>query len=91
MRCARMVWITSGSVTAILALFVFTLGRRKLTEREGRILKLVSGTMMLGLGALLLINPALLSHIGVTGALLTGALLVSALIIRLSLAAEASV
>ena len=44
----------------IVTLFVVTLGRRKLTEREGRTLKLVSGMMMLGLGTLLLVDPALL-------------------------------
>ena len=66
----------------IVTLFVVTLGRRKLTEREGRTLKLVSGMMMLGLGALLLIDPALLSQIGVTAALLGGALIISWLVVR---------
>jgi len=66
----------------IVTLFVVTLGRRKLTEREGRTLKLVSGTMMLGLGALLLIDPALLSRVWVTGGLLAVALTLSWLIVR---------
>jgi hypothetical protein len=62
--------------------FVVTLGRRKLTEREGRTLKLISGSMMLGLGTLLLVDPALLSRIGVTAGLLAGALILSWLIVR---------
>jgi len=61
---------------------VITLGRRKLTEREGRALKLISGTMMLGLGALLLVDPALLSQVRVTAGLLAGALALSWLIVR---------
>jgi len=49
-------------LAAITAVFVFTLGARKLTEREGRLLKLVSGLMMLGLGSLLLVAPQMLSN-----------------------------
>lgn len=49
-------------LAAITAVFVFTLGARKLTEREGRLLKLMSGLMMLGLGALLLVAPQMLSN-----------------------------
>jgi thiol-disulfide isomerase/thioredoxin len=40
--------------------FVFALGSRKLQDYEGRALKLMSGTMMLGLGCLLLFAPDLL-------------------------------
>ncbi len=39
---------------AIVIVFVKTMGARKLSESEGRILKLVSGFMMLGFGLLLL-------------------------------------
>lgn len=42
---------------AIMLVFVWTLGSRKLQEREGRLLKLLSGTMMAGLGLLLLCYP----------------------------------
>ena len=46
---------------AIMVLvFTFTLGSRKLTEWEGRLLKLLSGSMMLMLGGVLLIKPTLL-------------------------------
>lgn len=41
----------------MVALAVFTLSRRKLQESAGRWLKLVSGIVMSGLGALLLIRP----------------------------------
>ena len=41
----------------MLALAVVTLSRRKLQERAGRWLKLVSGAVMLGLGAVLILRP----------------------------------
>jgi cytochrome c biogenesis protein CcdA len=44
-------------LAAIVALFARTFGTRKLSERRGRLLKLLSGVMMLELGALLLIAP----------------------------------
>ncbi len=45
----------------IVLVFTLTLGARKLSERQGRILKLVSGVMMLLLGTLLLYAPELLA------------------------------
>ncbi len=45
----------------IVAAFVLARTSRKLGEREGRLLKLLSGLMMLGLGALLLAAPDKLS------------------------------
>jgi thiol-disulfide isomerase/thioredoxin len=47
---------------AIVIVFVKTMGARKLTESEGRILKLVSGFMMLGFGLLLLLAPQMLTN-----------------------------
>jgi thiol-disulfide isomerase/thioredoxin len=47
---------------AIVVVFVRTMGARKLTESEGRILKLVSGFMMLGFGLMLLAAPQLLTN-----------------------------
>jgi hypothetical protein len=41
----------------MVALAVTALGSGKLTERGGRILKLVSGAVMLALGAALLLRP----------------------------------
>jgi hypothetical protein len=46
----------------IVIVFVKTMGARKLTESEGRILKLVSGFMMLGFGLLLVLAPQLLTN-----------------------------
>ena len=47
---------------AIVTVFVKTMGARKLTESEGRLLKLISGFMMLGFGLLLLVAPNLLTN-----------------------------
>jgi len=47
---------------AIVIVFVRTMGARKLSESEGRVLKLVSGLMMLGFGLLLLAAPQLLTN-----------------------------
>jgi uncharacterized membrane protein YoaK (UPF0700 family) len=47
---------------AIVVVFTRTMGTRKLTESEGRILKLVSGFMMLGFGLVLLFAPNLLTN-----------------------------
>jgi hypothetical protein len=60
---------------AIVLVFTFTLGARKLTERQGRVLKLLSGLMMLGLGLVLLAAPDRLSN-PLVGAMLLGAALV---------------
>lgn len=52
-------YMFDDAVMATLA--VLTLGHRKLAEREGRWLKLISGTVMIGLGLVLIIKPDLLS------------------------------
>lgn len=44
----------------IVVSFVVTMGRRKFTERQGRILKLVSGAIMLLLGLIMLLKPEIL-------------------------------
>ncbi|WP_224983929.1 glutaredoxin family protein [Geomonas agri] len=61
-------------LTLIVALFTATLGGSKLSEWQGRVLKLVSGLMMLGLGGMLLVRPALLSNPAVSGLLLVATL-----------------
>lgn len=43
--------------TAMLVLAAITLSRRKVQERAGRVLKLVSGAAMVGLGLLLILRP----------------------------------
>ena len=67
----------------IVTLFTYTLGRRKLKAYEGALLKLLSGLMMLGLGLVLLVAPALLSSIKVTAALLVGSIVVTLIAYRL--------
>jgi len=62
----------------IVLVFTATLGRKKLTEWQGRLLKLISGLMMLGLGAVLLIKPALLNNLLFSLVLMVGALGLSA-------------
>ncbi len=55
----------------IVVVFARTLGARKLSEREGRLLKLMSGLMMLQLGALLLLAPQWISRLGIAFGLMT--------------------
>ena len=66
---------------AIMAVFVFTLGSRKLTEWQGRELKLLSGLMMLDLGGVLLIRPSLLTDAVSSLILILSALSAAAIII----------
>ena len=47
----------------IVVMFTLTLGSRKLREEEGRMLKLLSGFMMLFLGGILVFAPAMLNDI----------------------------
>ena len=58
----------------IVLMFVITLGRRKLTQWQGQVLKLVSGTMMLLLGIVLLFAPVLLRSVFAAVAILVVAL-----------------
>jgi hypothetical protein len=58
----------------IVLIFTITLGRRKLTEQQGRFLKLISGTMMLGLSGMLLLDPALLNSLTIALSLMTGSI-----------------
>lgn len=64
----------------IVIVFSSTLGARKLTEWQGRVLKLLSGLMMLGLGIILIAKPALLNNIFVSIGLMAGVLLVASFI-----------
>ena len=67
----------------IVTLFALTLGSHKMSEFEGRVLKLMSGMMMLILGLILLWDPILLQNlpavIGILAAALaaTGAILLA--------------
>jgi thiol-disulfide isomerase/thioredoxin len=64
-------------LVVIAAVFVKTLGSRKLQEHEGRALKLLSGTMMLGLGLVLVFAPAAMSRMTMAAGLLAAALAVT--------------
>lgn len=64
--------------------FTFMLGSRKLSEEEGRLLKLVSGIMMLGLGGMLIWFPAALNDLRVALVLLVGALTVAGITHRVA-------
>ncbi len=66
---------------AIVLVFTYTLGQRKLSEAEGRLLKLVSGYMMLGFGLVLLLAPNSLTSVG-SSLLVLAAALVLALLTR---------
>jgi hypothetical protein len=67
----------------IVLVFTFTLGTRKLSETEGRGLKLISGLMMLGLGGILLVNPALLTNLIATSSVIGIAIGLAIIIIGL--------
>lgn len=66
---------------AIVLVFIVTFGTRKITEWQGRVLKLVSGLMMLGLGLILLIKPALLNNVFMAAGLLIATLILSGIIV----------
>ena len=69
-------------LAVIVAVFTWTLGSRKLSEREGRALKLVSGLMMFELGLVLLIAPDLLADAWIGLVLLTVAIIVTMVLVR---------
>lgn len=77
-------------LAAVVAVFSLTLGARKLSEAQGRVMKLVSGLMMLGLGTVVLVNPALFNNVLVGVALLAFALLAATAIVRLERWREAA-
>ena len=57
-------------LAAIVLFFTLTLGSRKLKEDEGRTLKLLSGIMMLCLGAILVVIPSMLNNVFVAAGIL---------------------
>jgi drug/metabolite transporter (DMT)-like permease len=65
----------------VVLIFAITLGSKKMTEWQGQVLKLISGLMMLGLGAILLINPDLFNNLSLSIALLLIALIASGIIV----------
>jgi len=85
---ARYLWLALYNfiyvvpLTLIVLAFVGTLSAHKLTEREGRLLKLMSGAMMLQLGLVLTFRPEWLNNLGVTALLVGVALAVTFLAAR---------
>ncbi len=71
-------------LAAIVAVFAGSLGARKLSEREGRLLKLLSGVMMLELGALLLLAPERVSQTGIAFGLMAVAVGITFIASKLS-------
>ncbi len=67
----------------IVLLFTLTLGRKKLTESQGRVLKLLSGSMMTGLGVVLLIKPEMLSNMLVSVAVIGFAIVLTVFVVLL--------
>ena len=67
----------------IVGIFSFTLGARRLSERSGRLLKLLAGLMMLEMGLVLVLTPSLLNNAGVALLLLCVALLLTWIAARL--------
>lgn len=61
----------------VVSVITITLGARKLTEWQGRQLKLVSGLMMLSLGVVLIVDPAVLNNVLASIVLLAGVIVIS--------------
>ncbi|MCE3283930.1 MAG: hypothetical protein K0R70_186 [Steroidobacteraceae bacterium] len=69
---------------AIVVVFTRTMGARKLSESEGRLLKLISGFMMLGFALVLLLAPAALTNALVSIGVLALAVIASLVIAKVS-------
>ena len=69
---------------AIVVVFTKTMGARKLSESEGRVLKLISGFMMLGFALVLLLAPAALTNALVSIGVLALAVIASVVIAKVS-------
>jgi hypothetical protein len=77
-------------LAAVVVVFSLSLGSRKLSEAQGRVMKLVSGLMMLGLGVVVLLDPGLFGNLLVGVGLLAFALLAAAAIVGLQRWREAA-
>ena len=85
-------YLLAYNVIYVIPLLLIVLGfsvvleSRRLTEREGRVLKLLSGLMMLLLGMVLVFVPELLNQVGTAVLLLSGAILLTLVIVLQELA-----
>lgn len=68
----------------IVIAFAMTMGARKLQQREGQALKLLSGLMMFELGVVLLIVPEALDNVLTALALLVAAIALTLAVVRLT-------
>ncbi len=68
----------------VVIIFSISIGKRKITEWQGKILKLISGVMMFYLGLILVFNPDLLNNFLISISLILASLLTSTIIILLS-------
>lgn len=68
-------------LAAIVTVFAMTMGKRKLTEKEGEVLKLMSGVMMLGLGGTLAVEPNSLQSPLVAVGMIIGAIVITAIVV----------
>ena len=64
-------------LAAIVIAFSATLGKRKLTEKEGQTLKLMSGIMMVGLGGTLAADPTALQNVALAIGLILSSILLT--------------
>jgi hypothetical protein len=83
-------WLAAYNVIYVIPLLVIvtvftkTMGARKLSEAEGRLLKLISGFMMLGFALVLLFTPSLLTNPVVSIGVLVVAVIGSIVIARIT-------
>jgi uncharacterized membrane protein HdeD (DUF308 family) len=76
-------------LASVVGIFTLTLGARKLSEEQGRLMKLVSGLMMLCMGLVVLIEPSLFNNMLAGVGLLALTLLVAAVVVALERAWKA--
>jgi hypothetical protein len=67
-------------LAAIVVVFADTLGSRKMTEWQGRVLKLSSGLMMISLGVVLIVDPSILNSVTYSVLIVAGAVALSFLV-----------
>ncbi len=65
----------------IVIAFSMTLGKRKLTEKEGQTLKLMSGIMMVGLGGMLAVDPTSLQNVALAIGLIVSSIVLTTVIV----------
>lgn len=67
-------------LAVIVLAFTITLWKRNISEWQGRVLKFVSGAMMLGLGLILIVAPSILNNLLISSGIFFGAIASSLII-----------